>query len=54
MNDDKNRDENLLKWVAQIIKEAQDEKKYAQITVHVQDGVLIRVETKQSYVPSKG
>jgi len=54
MNDTKEKDGKLLEWVSRIIKEAQDGKKYAQITIHVQAGTILRVETKQSYVPSKG
>jgi hypothetical protein len=47
------RDEKLRKWVSDILKEMQEAKKYAQVTIHLQDGVILRVETKESRLPSK-
>jgi len=44
-------DSDLLAWAASIIAQAQGDRAYSQVTVHVEAGKITRVQRTDSYKP---
>lgn len=46
-----NENLQLLAWAGRKIQQAQDEKAYCTVTVHMKDGKIFKIDRNDSFVP---
>lgn len=51
MKPSKRNDEELLAWARSMVERAQKEKVFGTVTIHLEDGVIVRAKTERNDKP---